>query len=52
MITQDTGGAIKGIVRGDIFFGYGDDAENMAGYQNNSGRYYILLPNGISPDVR
>lgn len=47
LIAQDTGGAIKGPVRGDIFFGYGDEAEKMAGYQNNRGRYYILLPNSV-----
>jgi len=47
MIAQDTGGAIKGPVRGDIFFGYGEDAEKMAGYQNNTGRYFILLPNNV-----
>ncbi len=46
LIAQDTGSAIKGVVRGDIFFGYGSDAEKMAGYQNDSGRYFILLPNG------
>jgi membrane-bound lytic murein transglycosylase A len=44
LIAQDTGGAIKGPVRGDIFFGYGDYAEKMAGYQNDRGRYFILLP--------
>ncbi len=46
LVAQDTGGAIKGPVRGDLFFGYGDDAEEMADYQNSKGRYYILLPVG------
>ncbi len=51
LVAQDTGGAIKGPIRGDIFFGYGVDAEKMAGYQNNEGKYFILLPNAISEEV-
>lgn len=49
LIAQDTGGAIKGPVRGDLFFGYGSEAERMAGHQNSRGFYYILLPNGVKP---
>jgi len=44
MVAQDTGAAIRGPVRGDVFFGYGERAEHMAGHQNNKGKYYILLP--------
>lgn len=44
MIAQDTGSAIKGPLRLDIFFGFGEDAERMAGYQNSPGRYFLLLP--------
>lgn len=44
MVTQDTGSAIKGGVRGDIFFGYGNQAEHWASEQQAKGRYYILLP--------
>ncbi len=44
MIAQDTGGAIKGGVRGDIFFGDGEDAGVQAGYMRNQGRYWALLP--------
>jgi membrane-bound lytic murein transglycosylase A len=47
LIAQDTGGAIRGPVRGDLFFGYGDNAEELAGYQNNLGKYFILLPSKI-----
>jgi membrane-bound lytic murein transglycosylase A len=43
-IAQDTGTAIKGVVRGDIFFGYGADAEERASYMAAQGKYYILLP--------
>lgn len=46
-IPQDTGSAIKGPLRIDIFFGYGPKAEKLAGYQNSRGRYFILLPNSI-----
>jgi membrane-bound lytic murein transglycosylase A len=44
MIAQDTGSAIKGVVRGDIFFGYGEDAENKAFTMASKGKYYVLLP--------
>ncbi len=44
MVTQDTGGAIRGPVRGDFFWGYGPQAEKMAGAMNSKGRYWFLLP--------
>lgn len=44
LIAQDTGGAIKGIVRGDVYWGAGETAENIASDMKNSGRYWILLP--------
>ncbi len=44
MIAQDTGGAITGAVRGDVFWGYGKYAEEMAGKMNSKGRYWVLLP--------
>ena len=43
-VTQDTGSAIKGTVRGDIFFGNGEAAEERAFYMASSGKYYLLLP--------
>jgi membrane-bound lytic murein transglycosylase A len=46
MVAQDTGGAIKGIVRGDIFFGYGDTAAKQAGRMRQQGHVYLLLPRG------
>lgn len=49
MIAQDTGGAITGPVRGDIFFGTGDQAGDIAGRQNAKGRYFLLLPRGVEP---
>lgn len=48
MIAQDTGGAIRGPVRGDVFWGAGDYAENMAGVMKSSGRYWALLPRSVA----
>lgn len=50
VVAQDTGGAIKGVVRGDFFWGYGKDAENKAGGMQSKGRYYVLLPRTVIPD--
>jgi membrane-bound lytic murein transglycosylase A len=44
MIAQDTGGAITGEQRADIFFGTGFDAGEAAGRIKDSGRMVILLP--------
>ena len=44
MIAQDTGGAIKGKVRGDVFWGGGDQATLIAGHMKNPGNYWMLLP--------
>lgn len=44
MIAQDTGGAIRGPVRGDVFWGPGDEAREIAGAMQNRGRLWILLP--------
>ena len=50
MIAQDTGGAIRGAVRGDFFWGYGDRAEAIAGRMNAQGRYWLLLPKAASTE--
>ena len=44
MVAQDTGGAIRGPVRGDVFWGYGEDAASVAGRMKHQGRWYLLLP--------
>lgn len=44
MIAQDTGGAIRGPVRGDVFWGFGDAAGEIAGRMKDKGRAYLLLP--------
>ena len=48
VVAQDTGGAIKGPVRGDLFWGTGDAAAWRAGVMNARGRYYLLLPRSIA----
>jgi membrane-bound lytic murein transglycosylase A len=48
VIAQDTGGAIRGPVRGDVFWGGGRDAEAIAGKMKNQGRLWVLLPKEIS----
>jgi membrane-bound lytic murein transglycosylase A len=48
LIGQDTGGAITGPVRGDIFFGFGDAAEKDAGGMKAEGTMYVLLPEAIA----
>lgn len=45
MMAQDLGGAIKGPVRADIFFGWGKDAEKRAGTMRQQGTEVLLLPN-------
>lgn len=40
----DTGGAIKGPARADLFFGHGARAEDYAGRMKQPGRLYVLLP--------
>lgn len=47
LVAQDTGGAIKGPVRGDIYFGTGAEAGNRAGTMNAGGRLWVLLPNAV-----
>ncbi len=44
MIAQDTGSAIKGAQRADIFFGTGDEAGRRAGRIRDGGRMVVLLP--------
>lgn len=48
LIAQDTGGAIKGPVRGDIYFGTGFDAGRRAGTMNAPGRLWVLLPRRVA----
>jgi len=45
MFAQDTGGAIRGAVRADFFWGFGDEAGALAGRMRQSGKMWVLLPN-------
>ncbi|MEL6642621.1 MAG: MltA domain-containing protein [Pseudomonadota bacterium] len=44
MIAQDTGSAIKGAQRADIFYGTGEEAGRTAGRVRDGGRMVVLLP--------
>ena len=44
MMAQDTGGAIRGVVRADFFWGFGAAAGAEAGRMRQQGRMWVLLP--------
>jgi membrane-bound lytic murein transglycosylase A len=44
MMAQDTGGAIRGAVRADFFWGFGDEAGRQAGRMKQDGKMWILWP--------
>lgn len=46
---QDTGSAIKGAVRADFFWGFGDQAGEQAGRMRQAGEMWLLLPKGVAP---
>jgi len=46
MLAQDTGSAIRGAVRADFFWGYGDEAGREAGRMKQQLRMWVLLPRG------
>ncbi len=50
MLAQDTGGAIRGAVRADFFWGFGKEAGNLAGRMKQRGRMWVLLPRGYPLD--
>ncbi|HUO98829.1 MAG TPA: murein transglycosylase A [Rhizomicrobium sp.] len=47
-IAQDIGGAIRGAVRGDVYFGFGSEAEDKAGKMDQTGRMFVLLPKALA----
>ncbi len=49
MIAQDTGSAIVGAARADLFFGSGDKAGARAGAIRHAGEFVVLLPRGDEP---
>lgn len=51
MLAQDTGGAIRGAVRVDFFWGLGDEAGAQAGKMKQRGRKWVLLPRDYFPEI-
>jgi membrane-bound lytic murein transglycosylase A len=47
MIAQDTGSAIRGPARADIYFGAGPEAEELAGLMHSGGEMYVFLPRNL-----
>jgi membrane-bound lytic murein transglycosylase A len=50
-VAQDIGGAIRGPVRADLFFGYGKDSESEAGRMKSTGRLYVLVPKALAARI-
>ena len=48
MVAQDTGAAIKGILRADFYWGSGEGALKYAGGMKQQGAFYILLPKPVA----
>lgn len=51
LIAQDIGGAIRGPLRGDVFFGYGREADSVAGRMKSEGKLFVLLPKALAKRV-
>jgi membrane-bound lytic murein transglycosylase A len=51
MLAQDSGGAIRGPIRGDLFWGTGPEAESIAGHMKSSGRWFVVLPRNLVPSA-
>ena len=52
MVAQDTGSAIVGPARADIYFGAGADAGRVSGRLRNSARFIMLVPKSLDPVAR
>jgi membrane-bound lytic murein transglycosylase A len=52
MVAQDTGSAIVGPARADIYFGAGADAGQVSGRLRNNARFVMLVPNSLDPTAR
>ena len=52
VVAQDKGAAIKGAVRGDLFWGSGAEALEQAGRMHQRGRFYLLLPSAVAERLR
>jgi membrane-bound lytic murein transglycosylase A len=52
MVAQDTGTAIKGHIRGDIYWGWGEDAAFNAGHMKSAGAMVVLLPKPVATRLK
>ncbi len=52
MLAQDTGGAIRGAVRADFFWGFGAHAAEQAGKMKQQGRMWVLFPKQGEPEQK
>ncbi len=52
VLAQDTGGAIKGAVRADFFWGFGEQAGIQAGRMKQGGQMWVLFPKGAEPALK
>jgi membrane-bound lytic murein transglycosylase A len=52
VVAQDTGSAIVGPARADIYFGAGDEAGRIAGRIRHAGRFAMLVPRELDPAAR
>jgi membrane-bound lytic murein transglycosylase A len=48
-MAQDTGGAIRGAVRADFYFGFGHEAMENAGRMKQRGQIWVLMPRARLP---
>jgi membrane-bound lytic murein transglycosylase A len=47
LVAQDTGSAIRGVARADIYFGHGEDIPHIAGRIKQFGKFVMLVPKGV-----
>jgi membrane-bound lytic murein transglycosylase A len=52
LIAQDSGGAIRGVARGDVYWGWGAQAESIAGRMKATGRFFVLVPKAVAARIR
>jgi membrane-bound lytic murein transglycosylase A len=51
VLAQDTGGAIRGPLRFDLFWGFGAEAALPAGRQRHDAEAWLLVPRGVRPEA-
>jgi membrane-bound lytic murein transglycosylase A len=51
MVAQDTGSAIKGAARGDVYWGWGEKAAFIAGHMKSPGTFTALLPMSVAASL-